>query len=80
MYGGLYINVKLQRLIKVIVTAYEHSTNRPIGNSRKLVLLRGLMVDCDQRTSTVLKNNYYFLIHWYKGETLIIGMFHCIFM
>ena len=62
------------------VTAYEHSTNRPIGNSRKLVLLRGLMVDCDQRTSTVLKNNYYFLIHWYKGETLIIGMFHCIFM
>ena len=38
------------------------------------------MVDCDQRTSTVLKNNYDFLIHWYKGETLIIGMFHCIFM
>ena len=37
------------------------------------------MVDCDQRTSTVLKN-YYFLIYWYKGETLIIGMFHCIFM
>ena len=33
-------------------------------------------MDCDQRTSTVLKNNYYFLIHWYKGETLIIGMFH----
>ena len=28
--------------------AHEHSTNWPIGNSRKLVLLRGLMVNCSQ--------------------------------
>ena len=28
------------------------------------------------RERELFKNNYYFLIYWYKGETLIIGMFH----
>ena len=43
------------------VTAFEHSPSRPIGNSIKLLLIRGLRGDCDRRTGTTAQDQNYFL-------------------
>ena len=59
-------------LIKQYICCEIPSLLRPNREFKKISMITRTMVDCDQRTSTALKNNYYFLIHLYKGETLII--------